>query len=124
MYLDIHAEGRCACLQEDAVVTEIERRIARVTQLPLLNGEGLQILHYVDGQKYEPHHDFFHDAVNQAPEMGGQRVATILMYLCGPTSIFLVPNLQFRDPSPVCLPGAEASACLPASSQCRVPDEM
>ena len=70
--------------QEDAVITEIERRIARVTQLPMLNGEGLQILHYVDGQKYEPHHDFFHDSVNQAPELGGQRVATILMYLCGP----------------------------------------
>lgn len=37
-------------------------------------------------QKYEPHHDFFHDSVNQAPELGGQRVATILMYLYAPRS--------------------------------------
>lgn len=41
----------------------------------------LQVLHYVDGQKYEPHHDFFHDTVNARPENGGQRVATVLMYL-------------------------------------------
>jgi hypothetical protein len=39
----------------------------------------MQILHYEHGQKYEPHFDFFHDKVNQ--EMGGHRVATVLMYL-------------------------------------------
>lgn len=43
--------------------------------------EGLQILHYHDGQKYEPHFDYFHDAVNARPENGGQRVITVLMYL-------------------------------------------
>ena len=41
----------------------------------------LQILHYVDGEKYEPHHDFFHDTVNARPENGGQRIATVLIYL-------------------------------------------
>jgi prolyl 4-hydroxylase len=45
------------------------------------NQEGLQILHYHDGQKYEPHFDFFHDPVNAKPENGGQRVVTMLMYL-------------------------------------------
>ena len=35
-------------------------------------------------QKYEPHHDFFHDQVNARPENGGQRIATVLMYLCAP----------------------------------------
>lgn len=25
------------------------------------NGEAIQILKYVDGQKYEPHTDYFHD---------------------------------------------------------------
>ena len=49
----------------------------------------------MDGQKYEPHHDFFHDSVNQAPELGGQRVATVLMYLCGP---LLLQSLN-REPS-------------------------
>jgi prolyl 4-hydroxylase len=41
----------------------------------------VQILHYVDGEKYEPHHDFFHDTVNARPENGGQRIATVLIYL-------------------------------------------
>lgn len=43
------------------------------------NGESIQILHYEHGQKYEPHFDYFHDKVNQ--ELGGHRVATVLMYL-------------------------------------------
>ena len=38
-------------------------------------------------QKYEPHHDFFHDQVNARPENGGQRIATVLMYLCAPASL-------------------------------------
>lgn len=43
------------------------------------NGESMQILHYENGQKYEPHFDYFHDKANQ--ELGGHRVATVLMYL-------------------------------------------
>lgn len=43
------------------------------------NGESIQILHYEHGEKYEPHFDYFHDKANQ--ELGGHRVATVLMYL-------------------------------------------
>ncbi|CAD5188681.1 unnamed protein product, partial [Musa acuminata subsp. malaccensis] len=43
------------------------------------NGESIQILRYRDGQKYEPHFDYFHDPKNQA--LGGHRYATVLMYL-------------------------------------------
>jgi hypothetical protein len=32
----------------------------------------------------QPHYDYFHDTVNARPENGGQRVATVLMYLCAP----------------------------------------
>lgn len=39
----------------------------------------MQILHYEHGQKYEPHFDFFHDKANL--ELGGHRIATVLMYL-------------------------------------------
>jgi prolyl 4-hydroxylase len=42
------------------------------------------VLHYVDGQKYEPHYDYFHDSYNSRPENGGQRVVTVLMYLSSP----------------------------------------
>lgn len=43
------------------------------------HGEGLQILHYEVGQKYEPHFDYFMDEYNT--KNGGQRIATVLMYL-------------------------------------------
>jgi prolyl 4-hydroxylase len=38
----------------------------------------------VDGQKYEPHTDYFHDSYNSRPDNGGQRVATVLIYLATP----------------------------------------
>ena len=66
------------------MIKRVERRISIVTHLPEVNGEGLQILHYESGQKYEAHHDFFHDKFNSRPENGGQRIATVLMYLCAP----------------------------------------
>ncbi|KAL8168396.1 hypothetical protein V2J09_009895 [Rumex salicifolius] len=43
------------------------------------HGEGLQVLHYEEGQKYEPHYDYFLDDFNT--HNGGQRIATVLMYL-------------------------------------------
>ncbi len=33
------------------------------------------------GQQYRPHHDFFWDTVNSDTAHGGQRIATVLMYL-------------------------------------------
>lgn len=54
-------------------------RIALYSNIPVENGEALHILRYEDGQEYKPHHDFFHDSVNVAD--GGQRCATMLMYL-------------------------------------------
>ena len=43
------------------------------------NGEGLQLLHYQATELYEPHFDYFHDDKNV--KNGGQRIATMLMYL-------------------------------------------
>lgn len=66
---------------QDEVLASVEKRIAQVSHIPEENGEGMQVLHYVNGQKYEPHHDYFHDTVNPQKSNGGQRVATMLMYL-------------------------------------------
>ena len=41
----------------------------------------MQVLRYEVGQKYEAHMDAFSDAFNQDDKKGGQRVATVLMYL-------------------------------------------
>ncbi|KAK6131032.1 hypothetical protein DH2020_035230 [Rehmannia glutinosa] len=63
----------------DKVITTIEKRIADYTFIPAEHGEGLQVLHYEVGQKYEPHYDYFLDEFNT--KNGGQRIATVLMYL-------------------------------------------
>ncbi|XP_048607173.1 prolyl 4-hydroxylase 5 isoform X1 [Brassica napus] len=63
----------------DEIVETIEKRISDFTFIPVENGEGLQVLHYQVGQKYEPHYDYFLDEFNT--KNGGQRIATVLMYL-------------------------------------------
>lgn len=65
----------------DPVIARIENRIAKATHIPIENGEGMQILRYQDGQKYEPHLDYFFDEWNKSPQKGGQRIATFLSYL-------------------------------------------
>ena len=66
---------------QDEVVADVERRIAEFSMVPADHGEGVQILRYERGQKYEAHYDYFHDQWNADPSKGGQRVATMLMYL-------------------------------------------
>ncbi|PIN01372.1 Prolyl 4-hydroxylase alpha subunit [Handroanthus impetiginosus] len=63
----------------DKIIRDIEKRIADYTFIPAEHGEGLQVLHYEVGQKYEPHYDYFLDEFNT--KNGGQRIATLLMYL-------------------------------------------
>ncbi|XVE87488.1 hypothetical protein DITRI_Ditri18aG0121400 [Diplodiscus trichospermus] len=63
----------------DKTIRTIEKRIADFTFIPVEHGEGLQVLHYEVGQKYEPHYDYFMDEFNT--KNGGQRIATVLMYL-------------------------------------------
>uniref|UniRef100_A0A0D9Z0H2 procollagen-proline 4-dioxygenase n=1 Tax=Oryza glumipatula TaxID=40148 RepID=A0A0D9Z0H2_9ORYZ len=61
----------------DKVIRAIEKRIADYTFIPMEHGEGLQVLHYEVGQKYEPHFDYFLDEYNT--KNGGQRMATLLI---------------------------------------------
>lgn len=63
----------------DKFIRNIEKKIADFTFIPVEHGEGLQVLHYEVGQKYEPHFDYFLDEFNT--KNGGQRMATVLMYL-------------------------------------------
>jgi prolyl 4-hydroxylase len=72
---------------ENELVRRIEQRIARLVDWPEENGEGLQILHYGPGAEYKPHYDYFDPAEPGTPTIlkrGGQRVATIVMYLAEP----------------------------------------
>uniref|UniRef100_A0A0E0M996 procollagen-proline 4-dioxygenase n=1 Tax=Oryza punctata TaxID=4537 RepID=A0A0E0M996_ORYPU len=62
---------------QDKIIRTIEKRISDYSFIPVENGEGLQVLHYEVGQKYEPHFDYFHDEFNT--KNGGQRIATLLI---------------------------------------------
>ena len=86
---------------ENALVVAIEARIARLLDWPIEKGEGLQVLHYGPGNEYEPHYDYFDPAEPGTAVIvarGGQRVATVLMYLGEPErggeTIF--PDIGFR----------------------------
>jgi prolyl 4-hydroxylase len=87
---------------ESPLIAAIETRIARLLAWPVEKGEHLQVLHYRPGDRYEPHHDYFDPAGEAAPTLlarGGQRVATLLMYLrepeAGGETIFPETGLRF-----------------------------
>ncbi|XP_073007478.1 prolyl 4-hydroxylase 1 isoform X3 [Typha latifolia] len=61
------------------IVQAIEKRISVFSQIPPENGELIQVLRYEPSQYYRPHHDYFADTFNL--KRGGQRIATMLMYL-------------------------------------------
>jgi prolyl 4-hydroxylase len=72
---------------EVPLIRTIEARIAELLQWPVDHGEGLQILRYRPGAEYKPHHDYFdpvHPGTACILERGGQRVATLVMYLSTP----------------------------------------
>lgn len=74
---------------ETYLITTIEARIARLLNWPATHGENLQILRYPAGAQYAPHYDYFDPAQSGTAELlkrGGQRVATLIMYLHAPTS--------------------------------------
>ncbi|MEW5880822.1 MAG: 2OG-Fe(II) oxygenase [Pseudomonadota bacterium] len=69
---------------ENELVRRIENRIAELVSCPVERGEPIQILHYRPGAEYKPHFDFFDPAYpgnESVLAMGGQRVATLVMYL-------------------------------------------
>lgn len=66
------------------LLADIEARIAEVLRYPAERGEGLQVLRYRDGGEYRPHFDFFDPKLGGSAKhlaVGGQRVATLIMYL-------------------------------------------
>ncbi|MBN9412111.1 MAG: 2OG-Fe(II) oxygenase [Burkholderiales bacterium] len=84
---DRTSDGMFFARGETDVIARIERRIARLVNWPVENGEGLQVLHYTPGAEYKPHYDYFDPAEPGTPTIvrrGGQRVATLVMYLSEP----------------------------------------
>jgi len=69
---------------ENYIIKNIEQRIAELSGLPIENGEGTQIVHYLEGGYYKEHWDYFdpaYDGNKPALDRGGQRIITVIMYL-------------------------------------------
>jgi prolyl 4-hydroxylase len=94
------SEGMFFTRGEHDVVKRIESRIASLLQWPLENGEGLQVLRYRPGAQYKPHYDYFDPAQPGTASIlkrGGQRVASLVMYLNTPArgGATVFPDVHF-----------------------------
>ena len=69
---------------ENELLQRIEKRIAELVDCPVEQGEPIQVLHYQPGGEYKPHYDYFdpsHPGNKDVLAQGGQRIATLIMYL-------------------------------------------
>lgn len=69
---------------ENELIRRIEQRISELLSVPVSQGEPIQVLNYAPGAEYKPHFDYFdpRDPGNdRILKMGGQRFATLVMYL-------------------------------------------
>lgn len=81
------SQGMFFAREENELCARLEHRIAALFQWPLDHGEGLQVLRYGAGAEYRPHHDYFDPVQPGTPAIlarGGQRLATLVMYLNTP----------------------------------------
>lgn len=83
------------------ICRRIEARIAALLDWPVENGEGLQVLRYGVGAQYRPHYDYFdplHPGMRSILKRGGQRVASVVMYLSTPQSggATIFPDAKFE----------------------------
>ena len=95
------SEGMFFRRGENELCARIERRLATLLDWPVENGEGLSLLRYRPGAEYRPHYDYFDPArPGSAATLarGGQRVASVVMYLntplCGGATTF--PDARFE----------------------------
>jgi prolyl 4-hydroxylase len=94
------SEGMFFTRGENELCKRIEARIAALLQWPVENGEGLQVLRYRPGAEYKPHYDYFDPAQPGTPTIlkrGGQRVASLVMYLNTPArgGATVFPDVHF-----------------------------
>lgn len=86
---------------ENSLISRIESRVAHFAGWPVECLDPMQVLHYEVGDTFESHHDFFDVDAPATPAMleyGGQRLATILMYLNTPDSggMTSFPDVEFE----------------------------
>ncbi len=88
--VDDYRTGSLAMLKagEDDVIKAIEDRVAKATGTRIAQGEPVQVINYGPGERYKPHCDWIDPRIPQNEKhfkVGGQRAATVIMYLNTPT---------------------------------------
>ncbi|MFD2912701.1 2OG-Fe(II) oxygenase [Jeotgalibacillus terrae] len=63
---------------ENDLIQTIEKRLAKMMNVPIEHAEGLQILKYTPGQEYKAHHDYFLPTSKAA---SNNRISTMVVYL-------------------------------------------
>ncbi len=79
-----NSEGMFFRLEEFSLIARLDRRISRLMNAPVENGEGLQVLRYGPGGHSAPHFDFLlpsNTANEQSLARSGQRMSTLIVYL-------------------------------------------
>jgi prolyl 4-hydroxylase len=72
---------------ENSLLKNLEGRISALLRWPIDHGEAIQVLRYQIGQEYRPHYDYVDPSKAGAASFlarGGQRVASLVMYLNTP----------------------------------------
>ncbi|MEJ2668759.1 MAG: 2OG-Fe(II) oxygenase [Gammaproteobacteria bacterium] len=78
------SQGATFRRKENPLICKIEKRISTLFQCPESRGEPIQVLNYAPGAEYKPHFDYFDPRFvgsHGSLAMGGQRFATLVMYL-------------------------------------------
>lgn len=78
------SEGMFFRLEENPLIARLDRRISQLMNMPVENGEGLQVLNYGPGSKSEPHFDYLipnNDFNKESLLRSGQRISTLVVYL-------------------------------------------
>lgn len=87
-------------IEPHPVLQFIQRKLSRVSYMAVDHAEDIQVLKYDVGEEYEPHFDYFDPSTthHSVLERGGQRVATLLMFLNtvpkGGETVFPEVNIQ------------------------------
>lgn len=66
---------------EDAGIRLLQARAAALAGAELAHCEPLTLLHYAPGEQYRPHRDYYLPSAPQMSDGGGQRNATVCVYL-------------------------------------------
>jgi prolyl 4-hydroxylase len=79
-----NSEGMFFRLSETPLIARLDRRVSELMNMPMENGEGLQVLRYGPGGHTAPHFDFLTPSTPNADaslKRSGQRVSTLMIYL-------------------------------------------